>query len=69
MNMRQLCDSAGGRKFVLTVGCAAMTTTLVWFGKITSGDYAMIILGTVAVFIGGNTYESTKAKRNEPIGD
>jgi hypothetical protein len=67
-NVRQLADSAGGRRFVLTIGTGLVCSFLVWFGKITSGDFAMIIIGTVAVYIGGNTYQKTKRVSDEPAG-
>lgn len=44
----------GGRKFLLCVGCGAVTSLLLWFGKLESGGYTTIILGTVGAFIVGN---------------
>lgn len=44
----------GGRKFLLCVGCGAVTSLLLWFGKLESGSYTAIILGTVGAFIAGN---------------
>lgn len=58
--MRGLISNAGGRRFVMTIGCGLVTSVLLWFGKLTSGDYMAITIATVAVYIGGNTYQKTK---------
>jgi len=52
--MRHWIDELGGRKFVLTLGCAVACTALLWFGKLDSGSFTAIILGTVGLYIGGN---------------
>lgn len=52
--MSDVINLAGGRKFLLCVGCGAVTSVLLWFGKLESGAYATIILGTVGAFIVGN---------------
>ena len=59
MSLRNL----GGRKFVLTVGCGVMTSFLLWFGKLAGGEYVTVILGTVAAFIAGGTYENVKGPK------
>lgn len=46
----------GGRKFLATIACGLATSLLTWFGKIDSGTYALVILGTVGTFIGGNVF-------------
>lgn len=45
----------GGRRFLLTLGCGAACTVLVWFGKIGDAVFASIIIGTVGAYIAGNT--------------
>jgi hypothetical protein len=59
MNMLKL----GGRKFILTVGCGLVTSILLWFDKLAGSEYATVILGTVAVYIAGGTYENVKGPR------
>jgi uncharacterized membrane protein YeaQ/YmgE (transglycosylase-associated protein family) len=54
--MKQLLS----RKFLLTVGCGAVTSLLTWFGKIDGGIYSVVILGTVGAYIGGNVMQKAK---------
>ena len=58
--MRQLIANAGGRRFLMTIGCGIVTSFLLYANKLESGDYATIILATVGFYIGGNTYQKTK---------
>jgi hypothetical protein len=58
--MRMYIESAGGRRFLLTVGCGIVNTALVWYGKITPDVYQWITLGTVAAYITGNTAQKIK---------
>jgi hypothetical protein len=51
----------GGRRFILTMGCGIATTFLIWFDKIDGFTYSAVILGTVAAYITGNTWQ----KKNE----
>jgi len=53
----------GGRRFLLTLGCGAINAALVWFGKLDGGSYTAITLGTVAVYIGGNTWQKREQIR------
>lgn len=50
-------DNYGGRRFLMTMGCGVATTALCWFAKISGEVYATVIIATVAVYIGGNTYQ------------
>lgn len=63
--MNQWLTTFGGRRFVMTIGCGAVCTVLLWFGKIDGPVFRDIIIATVAVFIAGNTYQKTKAGSNE----
>lgn len=47
-------ETFGGRRFLLTLGCGAVTSLLIWFGKIDGGVYASVIIATVAAYITGN---------------
>lgn len=53
--MRSNIESYGGRRFLLTVGCGAVTAFLCWHGKISDGVYSAVIIATVAAYIAGNT--------------
>jgi len=55
--------SLGGRKFILTMGCGVISTILLWFGKLTSGDFVMITSFTVGAYIAGGTIENVKFKK------
>ncbi len=55
----------GGRRFLMTMGCGIACTVLVWFAKIDGNIFRDIIIATVAVYIGGNTYQKVKATTKE----
>jgi len=55
----------GGRRFLITLGCGFVTALLAWFGKIDAATYAMVELGTVGAYIGGNTYQKIKGANND----
>ena len=57
--MRQFIANAGGRRFIITIGCGLVSGALLWCGKLTSADYTTITIATVAVYISGNTYQKT----------
>lgn len=40
--------------------CGAVTSVLLWFGKLDSGTYTTVILGTVGAFIVGNVAAQKK---------
>ncbi|MBA3588215.1 hypothetical protein [Methylibium sp.] len=47
----------GGRRFLMSMGCALVNTVLLWFGKIDPTTYRDLTIATVAVYIAGNTYQ------------
>lgn len=57
--------TAGGRRFLLTLGCGVATTGLCWFAKITGEVYATVIIATVAAYITGNVTQKIKAPQSE----
>lgn len=59
--MRIDYSAIGGRRFLMTMGCGISCTVLVWFGKITPEVFQYIVIGTIAVYIGGNTTQKIKA--------
>jgi hypothetical protein len=60
--MRALIETLGGRRFVMSMLIGAAATVLQWFGKLdpAGAQYAIIILGTVAAYITGNTAQKIK---------
>lgn len=52
----------GGRKFLLCLGCGAVTSILLWFGKLDGGAYTAITLGTVGAFVAGNVAAQKKGE-------
>lgn len=53
-------ETVGGRRFFLTCSTQAVSSWLLWYDKLTPEAYSMIILGTVAVYIAGNTTQKIK---------
>lgn len=70
MTVAQRIEQCGGRRFVLTLGCGAACTVLVWLGKIDGPVFRDIIIGTVAAYIAGNVVQKVKdnglAGKQEP---
>lgn len=63
-----ILSTFGGRRFVLTLGCGAVCTLLVAFGRIEGAIFRDIILGTVAAYIAGNTWQK-HAEARGPAAD
>ncbi|MDI4633280.1 hypothetical protein J7U46_09500 [Pelomonas sp. V22] len=55
-------DTIGGRRFLLTVGCGAVTSALQFMGKLDPAGttYAAVIIGTVGAYVAGNTVQKIK---------
>jgi hypothetical protein len=53
-------ETLGGRRYTLTLGCGVACSFLLWFAKLSDASFATIILGTVGVYIAGNTYQKVK---------
>jgi hypothetical protein len=51
----------GGRRFLLTLGCGAACTVLVWFAKISDAVFATVVVSTVGAYIAGNVTQKIKA--------
>lgn len=60
--MRALIETLGGRRFIMSMLIGAAATVLQWFGKLdpAGAQYTIIILGTVAAYITGNTAQKIK---------
>lgn len=48
-------EAAGGRRFLLALGCGAVNSVLLVAGYLSENGYVQLILGTVAAFIAGAT--------------
>lgn len=61
--IRSAIETSGGRRFVLAMGAGITTTILQWFGKLdpAGNTYMMVVIGTVAAYITGNTTQKVKA--------
>lgn len=55
-----MIEKCGGRRFILSVGCGLVTSFLLWFGKLDSGAYTAIIMGTVGAYIASDTIQRVK---------
>lgn len=50
-------DTIGGRRYVLVWAVYVGSSVLLWFGKLDSANYAMLMVATVAAYITGNVYQ------------
>lgn len=57
--VRSAIETSGGRRFIMAMGAGITTSVLQWFGKLDPAGttYAMVIIGTVAAYITGNTVQ------------
>lgn len=60
-NLRKVIEALGGRRFILSCGAGVITSVLVWYAKITPEVYRDVILGTVGLYIAGNTFQKTRS--------
>ena len=61
--MRQNIENFGGRRFLMTIGAGITATVLQWCGKLDPAgtSYVALVTLTVGAYIGGNTWQKTKA--------
>ena len=64
---RDLLESAGGRRFVITLGAGIATSLLQWFGKLDPAGtaYGLTIGATVGAYIAGNTFQKISGGKND----
>ena len=65
--IRAAIETSGGRRFVLAMGAGITTTILQWFGKLdpAGNTYMLVVIGTVAAYITGNTTQKNAATTKE----
>jgi uncharacterized membrane protein YeaQ/YmgE (transglycosylase-associated protein family) len=51
------------RKLALVIGCGIVCSALVWYGKLTSDAFALIIVGTVGAYIAGNVVQKKQINK------
>lgn len=60
-------SALGGRRFLLSLGAGVVTTVLSWYAKITPEIYRDVVLGTVGLYIAGNTLQkNTLINKSNP---
>lgn len=65
-NFQRWVWAAGGRRFLLTLGAGIASTVLVWFHRITSSDYVLLISATVGAFIAGASWKKGERDKETP---
>jgi len=54
----------GGRRYLMTMGCCAISTVLVWHGKIGGGEFVTLISLAMAFYNAANTAQKIKESHN-----
>ena len=57
MSIAEGIARCGGRRFFMTMGSGVVNTLLLMGGYIGEQSYVTLTIATVAVYIGGNTYQ------------
>lgn len=57
---RDIYAEWGGQRYVLVLLCMLVSSFLLWEKRLTSPDYAMIMVGIVGAYIAGRAYQKTK---------
>lgn len=68
MKMRDAYEYWGGQRYVLVLLITVLSSFLLWQTKLTSADYALIIVSIVVAYITGRTYQNTKTGKG-PQGE
>lgn len=69
MNDTHVFSRFGGTRFLLTLGNSLINTLLLIGGYIDQHTYEFLIMGTVAVFIAGNTTQNAVGLMAKGKGD
>jgi hypothetical protein len=57
--------AVGGRRFILTVGAGVICSFLLHKGALTPEIYRDLILGTVGIYVAGNTAQKIQTIRSD----
>lgn len=57
---REYYSDWGGQRYVLVLLSLFLSSFLLWEKRLTSADYAMIMVGIVGAYIAGRAYQKTK---------
>lgn len=57
----------GGQRYVLVLLITVLCSFLLWQTKLTSADFALVIVSVVVAYITGRTYQNTKMGKQEEI--
>ena len=56
-------NTFGGRTFILTVGCGAVTSAMRWFDHLDNGSWTAVVVASVCAYIAKSTVdEHTKVR-------
>lgn len=55
----------GSRRFIMVMGCAIVSTGLVYLGKIDGGEFVALVSLTVVPYLGFNTQQHINLQRGE----
>jgi drug/metabolite transporter (DMT)-like permease len=58
--MRNFYTQCGGQRYVLVLMTLVLSAFLLWEKRLSSPDFALIVIGTVGAYIAGRTYQKTK---------
>lgn len=58
-------DAAGGRRFLLALGCGVVNAVLLVAGFLSEVSYVQLILGTVAAFIAGASWRRDRKTNDD----
>ena len=60
----------GGRRFMFAVGLTIISSVLLWFGKLTSGDFTSILNFNIIALVAGHSADKFAARgTNESAND
>lgn len=60
-NIQRWLAATGGRRFLLSLGAGVISSILVWYGKIDGSIYRDVVIGTVGLYIAGNTVQKVRS--------
>jgi CDP-diglyceride synthetase len=61
MTVKDAYVKFGGQRYVLVLLITVLCSFLLWQGKLTSADFALVICTNVGAYIAGRTYQKTKS--------